>query len=373
AQERAAGDVPRARKIDEFARAHGCDHGARLDNFAIELMNHPDATGHVIAYGPAGEGNGTADYRLYVTHQYLVQMRGIVTERLKLINGGRYKSRDESFVEFWLVPPGAEPPEPSSYRNDVETFKGKFSEYEAWDSFEWGEATGPGTGNSPLAGFADVLRSQPETQAYVVVYHGPESAPGAWRRVADGEVAALKGQGVAGERVRVIFGGYGEKLKIQRWVLPKGAPPPVKDAGPERRTPKAVEVGRMSHYQLRYEDEARAFFRGFAEVLKAEASLSVYLVVRLGAPPPEADLEAAPGVPEEPPDVDPARLAEKWKGELLKEYGINDQRFAVLFVPPREEWGTGEIEAWVVPWGAAPPDPYAAEDEVVEEAEEGNQ
>src|SRR4051794_17466746 len=47
-----------ARKIDEFGHAGGCDHSARLDNFAIELQNNADASAYVISYGPGGEGNG---------------------------------------------------------------------------------------------------------------------------------------------------------------------------------------------------------------------------------------------------------------------------------------------------------------------------
>src|SRR3712207_9278478 len=52
-----------ARKIDEFGRVGGCDHSARLDNFAIELQNAPGSVGHVIAYGVGGESSGAAGYR----------------------------------------------------------------------------------------------------------------------------------------------------------------------------------------------------------------------------------------------------------------------------------------------------------------------
>jgi len=368
----AEGDAPRARKIDEFGHARGCDHGARLDNFAIELQNQPDATGHVIAYGPAGEGSGTAEFRMSITRDYLVEARGIAPERVTTFNGGRYKNRHESFVEFWLVPAGAEAPTPAAYRNDVVRFNGKFSESEAWDSFAWGEAMGPPVGDSNLAGFADVLKSQPETRAYVVAFNGAESAPGAWRRVAEREAAALKRYGIADERVRIIFAGYDEKLKMQLWALPKDAPPPAADAGAERRPPKATQVARMDRYQLKYEAEARSFFRGFAEVLKADNELTAYLVIRLHTPPQSDGDEAAAPDPEEPPDVDLAKLAEKWKGELKDAYGIGERRLVVLVVPPPEDWTAGEIEAWVVPAGAAPPDPYAAEDAEAEEAVEGN-
>jgi hypothetical protein len=368
--EAAAGQVPRARKIDEFAQARGCDHGARLDNLAIELQNNPDLVGHVIAYGPAGEGSGTGDYRLLVTRTYLVESRGIDAQRVKTINGGRYKERDVSFVEFWVVPPGADAPEPASYKNDVSTFTGKFSESETWDSFEWGELFGPPVGNSTLAGLADVLKSQPDTTAYVVAFNGKDSAPGAWRRVAQREADQLKEYGVAAGRVRIIFGGYGEELKIQRWVQPKDAPPPVEDAGAERAPSEASQIGRMGFYQLRYEGEARGLFEGFAQVLKADETLTAHLVVRLKWPRGEDDGEVVPPDPDEPPDLDPARLVEKWRADLRSKYGIGDQRLVVQFVPPQDESNTGELEAWAVPMGAAPPDPYA---EDPSEAEAGDE
>jgi hypothetical protein len=106
------GDGARPRKIDEFGRVGGCDHSARLDNFAIELMNDPGAVGYIITYGPAGTGNGTAFYRAEVSENYLTNSRGLEPGRVRTVNGGRYKARDESFTELWIAPPGAAPPDP---------------------------------------------------------------------------------------------------------------------------------------------------------------------------------------------------------------------------------------------------------------------
>jgi hypothetical protein len=69
------------------------------------------------------------------------------------------------------------------------------------------------------------------------------------------------------------------------------------------------------------------------------------------------------------------QLAEGWREALRKEYGVGGPRLVVQVVPATEEWASGELEAWVVPAGAAPPDPYArpeedAEGEVVEESGE---
>jgi hypothetical protein len=368
-QESANAGGPRARKIDEFGDLRGCDHLARLDNFAIELTNDPSATGYVVAYGARGAGSGTAEFRLRITKDYFVNTRGLVEGRIRTLNGGRFKTRNESFIELWLVPLGAEPPRPAVYKNDADEFKGKFSEFEAWDSFDWGEETGPPVGNANLAGLADVLKSQPEARAYIVAFNGEQSAPGAWRRVADREAEGLKRQGINADRVRIIFGGYDEELKLQLWALPKDAPPPARDAGPERKPARAAQIGAMNHYQLSHADEARSFFRGFAEVLKADESLTAYVFVRLPSP---RDGDGEVTEPADPPPADMQRVAEGWRDALKKEYGLSERRLVVQVVPATEEWASGEVEAWVVPAGAAPPDPYAkpAEDAGGESAEE---
>src|SRR5215204_4294259 len=38
-----------ARKVDEFPRLRGCDPGARLDNFYVEMENSPGAKGYIVA------------------------------------------------------------------------------------------------------------------------------------------------------------------------------------------------------------------------------------------------------------------------------------------------------------------------------------
>src|ERR1043165_8749777 len=234
-----------AEKIDEFGMVTGCDHSARLDNFAIELENRPDAVALIIAYGPEGEGSGTGNFRLRVAKDYLVRFRGIKAERIKTVYGGRYSDQSESHVELWAVPPGAAEPKPLRYKSDAESFKGKFAEYEGWDGdvIEYDPGTGPPSGNSTLAGFADVLKLQPKTVGYVVAYDGAEAAPGAWRRVAERDEENLReGYGVEAGRVKILFGGYRKETIVRLWVLPKGDPRPVAEGRKERRPAKAAQM-----------------------------------------------------------------------------------------------------------------------------------
>src|ERR1051325_5412751 len=82
---------PVASKVDEFGFVAGCDHSARLDNFAIELQNFPDHKGYLIAYGAEGEASGTAGFRLRLEKGYLVNARGIAEERIVTVYGGPYR------------------------------------------------------------------------------------------------------------------------------------------------------------------------------------------------------------------------------------------------------------------------------------------
>ena len=363
-----------ARKIDEFAREHGCGHGARLDNFAIELMNNEGADGYVIAYGPASDGSGSGPWRLGLTKEYLTQARGIDAGRIKTIYGGPFRERDVTQVEFWLVPFGAEPPAPAKYENDAGKFKGKFAEYQAWDELFIGDGTtGPSTGNMTLAGFAEVLRSQPKMVGYVAAYNGREAAPGAWRRVAESEAGSLEEEyGVESSRVKVIFAGYSEETMIQLWVTPEGAPPPVKERKRERRPEKAAQVGGFDEFVLRYEDNVDYVLKGLADVLKADEQLTACVVIHAAPMAPEEEDPTVPAELKSPQPVDLVQLAEKMKARLKKEYGIGEHRFVILVGRPAEEWSGGDLQTWVVPPGAALPDASATDAIDASEEEEGN-
>lgn len=365
-----------ARKIDEFGRVGGCDHSARLDNFAIELQNSSGSVGHIIAYGVEGESSGAVGFRLSREKDYLVNARGIDEDRIVTTYGGPYREMDEASSELWVVPPGAEPPRPVKYKNNAATFKGKFAEYEGWDGeiIEGDPGTGPPVGNTTLAGFADVLRLQPDAVAYVVAYNGKEAALGAWRRVGERDADTLLGDyDIEAWRVRVLFGGYKKETTVRLWVLPEDAPPPVKGDKKERRPEKAVRVGEFNDYTLKYDDYERAAFRGFAEVLKADEQLNVCVIIRPPLPSEKTFDPDSPRDPDEPPDVDLVALAEKWRVRLAKEYGIGEHRMTVMVVQPKEDWEAGELETWVVPPGAPLPDPSAEEAEGAEAEASGQE
>jgi hypothetical protein len=103
-------------KFDEFGDINCEDEMARLDNFAIQLQNTPSAKGYMIFYGGRRfRGRlprlGEAAARAGRLKPYLVNRRGIPAEQVVVINGGYQESFN---VELWIVPAGAEPPQPGN-------------------------------------------------------------------------------------------------------------------------------------------------------------------------------------------------------------------------------------------------------------------
>ena len=100
---------PASRKFDEFPDISRNDEKARLDNFTIELQNDPSATGYVVVY--PGRSSKRSEVQEHFGHvvDYLVNSRKIDQARIRTIEG---KKRDQLFVELWIVPLGATPPNP---------------------------------------------------------------------------------------------------------------------------------------------------------------------------------------------------------------------------------------------------------------------
>lgn len=119
-----------ARKFDEFKDV-GCeDEKARLDNFANELQNTPEAQGYIVFYGGKGRQHparpnsrlalprrGESEARAARLKPYLHESRGIDSNRMMVVNGGY---RDRWAAELWIVPKGANPPAPTPTVKSVE-------------------------------------------------------------------------------------------------------------------------------------------------------------------------------------------------------------------------------------------------------------
>lgn len=102
-----------ARKLDEYGKLMAKDETARLDNFAIELMNDPLAQSYILAYNGSTSRPGDAQKAADVVKDYLIKSRGLDPSRVVTVDGGY---REQPTIELWLVPSGAEPPKATPTR-----------------------------------------------------------------------------------------------------------------------------------------------------------------------------------------------------------------------------------------------------------------
>ncbi|MBA2501641.1 MAG: PEGA domain-containing protein [Pyrinomonadaceae bacterium] len=98
------------RKFDEFPSISFDDDKARLDNLAIELQNNPGARGYILVYGGRTSRAGSAEFLGNRARNYLASVRGVDASRLVVVNGGY---RERNTYELWLVPQGAQAPQPT--------------------------------------------------------------------------------------------------------------------------------------------------------------------------------------------------------------------------------------------------------------------
>lgn len=367
-----ASGPPRARKVDEFGRLRGCDGGARLDNFVIELQNEPGARGYVVARDSRNKLKGAAHAWGEYFLNYFVDMRGMDASLFTLVDGAGVAG-DELKMELWLVPAGAEPPrvKPPG-EGESRPFAGKFVEMSVFSDTAFYDVDGPEAGSFNdgiiYAAYHELLKKQADSQGYLVVYSPPGAAPGYWRRAGTREQQKVAGEGVAPERMTVINGGaLPQKAKPPKgeeeetygsvvfWVGAKGAPP-VRHVEDDAKLTAALFLG--DNYLFREEDEtAKWVFDNLAEMMRAnEKSVGCIVVYPSGAGFPSDDGR----VEEPPPDV--FKIAQGWKAELQKRHGFAPDRVVILS-GPAEEYGAGKLEVWAVPHGAPLPDPFAKDEQ----------
>jgi hypothetical protein len=99
-------------RFDEFGDIKCEDEYARLDNFAVQLQQEPQARGVIMFYGGQTfrgklPKRGEAEARAARLKPYLVERRGIPSDRLVVVNGG-YKETWQ--VTLRIIPPGIETP-----------------------------------------------------------------------------------------------------------------------------------------------------------------------------------------------------------------------------------------------------------------------
>lgn len=96
-------------KFDEYGEQPFEDEKARLDNFAIQILNTPELNGHVIVY--AGRKATVAQAQIHANRikNYLLSVREVDPNRVSVVDGGHH---EDFTVQLHVIPNGIAPPEP---------------------------------------------------------------------------------------------------------------------------------------------------------------------------------------------------------------------------------------------------------------------
>jgi hypothetical protein len=110
--------------MDEYGNIRWGDERPRLDNFAVELKNTPDAVGYIVGYAGRVARVGDARRRIERAKRYVVSARKINPSNVVTIDGGH---KQDLTVELWILPRGADPPtaSPTVDPSEVRFIKGK--------------------------------------------------------------------------------------------------------------------------------------------------------------------------------------------------------------------------------------------------------
>jgi hypothetical protein len=255
-----------ARKFDEFGDILITDKKARLDGFAVELENTPNTRGFIIVYRTRRDLPGLSGRLANSMQKFLVGARGLPSARVIAVDGGVASCLTQ---ELWIVPVGATPtPRSDAYSNQfVDTESAwKFDEYYYYlpkDRAEAEDVSDVFVGNS-LEAFAEALRKQPRSQAYIIAY--PEYYIERWevseygdkfktrqRIFLDSSGTAQKMQKavnadlinkyrVASSRIKIVNGGYRKMRSVELWIVPRGVHAPI--ATPDAFPKKHRRLGR---------------------------------------------------------------------------------------------------------------------------------
>jgi len=112
-----------SRKIEEINNYNWEELMLQLDFCAVLLQNEPAASAYIIVYDGRHSRRGEVQGWMSCIRNYLVNLRGIDAQRVRIVNGGYRGNRT---VELWLVTSADSPPKatPTVKPQDVKFRKG---------------------------------------------------------------------------------------------------------------------------------------------------------------------------------------------------------------------------------------------------------
>ena len=234
---------PAPTPFDSFGdKIYETDWLARLDSMAVEMMNNPQTTMFIVAYGVPNRLPGWPLRRANWARGVLTKGRGIDPSRVVVIYGGY---RDAVWYEHWLMPPGEKlPVEPFDFAAALTREKNayKFDQFSLFEpAVDWaydGSYSEYLDDRGRYEPLALALRQDPAARGLVIVYEGRKGRAGNDRRLAANiKRAILTAHAVAPDRVVAVGGGRRGHRYVELWLVPPGAalPKPTPDARPARR------------------------------------------------------------------------------------------------------------------------------------------
>ncbi len=179
-----------ARKVDEFGNVTNGDVKRRMQDLQIELANDPTVQGYVINYGTSKE------IALRVKQiQRAILFMALDGSRITLVEGG---FRGIIKTEIWIVPAGAENPQPESTAT-------KFDEFGKVNSGEI---------KFRLDGFLIALQNNPNQKGYIVNYGSTTEV--AKREKAIKSYLLIRNADLS--RVKILKGGSSKTIKTELWT-----------------------------------------------------------------------------------------------------------------------------------------------------------
>lgn len=100
-------EKPKAREFDNFGKLPDDEVKARIQNLYVALNNDPNSQGYIINYGTPKE---IAAREKQITKA--INFLKLPADRVTIVNGGANPSGAGVLTRVWIVPPGAENPQP---------------------------------------------------------------------------------------------------------------------------------------------------------------------------------------------------------------------------------------------------------------------
>ena len=221
---------PTARKFDEFGDILASDLIARLDNFAVTLSNEPSSKAFLMVYRTRRDLPGLSSRYAHRMRSYLVDTRGIPSERIIVVDGGVAPCL---WQELWVVPAGSAPkPREDAYDNYLRPSPYKFDEH----YYQTGKAdpdeisywrAAPENLIGYLEFFGETLLKNRKLIGYLVAFRDAATDhPNVTKRILQTERNFLiKEFRINPSRIKIIDGGPGEYRAVELWIAEAGDRP----------------------------------------------------------------------------------------------------------------------------------------------------